>query len=161
MFPAASDAQAAKASHDFRRDRSLVNARTWVALQSRTGHSKAYWYLFNHASPMPPGAMFSGRPATDMGSYHGGELVYIWNNLYLKDWPWTATDRNLGELMSSLWTTFAKTGNPNGPGAPEWPPYDLKNERLLYITTDAKSQPQPYKTELDFLSKALAAPRKR
>jgi para-nitrobenzyl esterase len=85
VFPAASDSQAAKASHDFRRDRSLVGARTWLSLHAQSYRSKAYWYLFDHASPRPPGAMFSGRPAVEMGSYHGGELVYIWNNLYLKD----------------------------------------------------------------------------
>jgi len=160
-FPADSDTQAAKASHDLRRDRSLVSARTWVSLHAQAHRSKAYWYLFNHASPMPPDAMFSGRPAADMGSYHGGELVYVWNNLNLKDWPWTSADRNLGELMSSLWTNFAKTGDPNGPGLPKWPPYDPKNEMLLYVTTEGKPQPPPYKPELDFLLKAAAAAQKR
>jgi para-nitrobenzyl esterase len=161
VFPAKSDTETAKSSHDLRRDRSLVGARDWLSVQSQTGKSKAYWYLFNHASPMPPGAMFSGRPATDMGSYHGGELVYVWNNLYLKDWPWTPADHSLGELMSSLWTNFAKTGDPNGPGLPKWPSYESKNEMLLYITTEAKAQAPPYKPELDFLSKAAAAARKR
>jgi para-nitrobenzyl esterase len=160
LFPADSDAQAAKASHDLRRDRSLVGARTWVALHAQSG-KKAYWYLFNHASPMPPGAMFSGRPATDMGSYHGGELVYVWNNLYLKDWPWTTADHNLAELMSTLWTNFAKAGDPNGSGVPKWAPYDPKNEMLLYITTEGKLQPPPFKPELNFLSKAAEAARKR
>jgi para-nitrobenzyl esterase len=160
LFPAASDDQAAKSSHDLRRDRSLVGARTWVALHAQSG-KKAYWYLFNHASPMPPGAMFSGRPATDMGSYHGGELVYVWSNLYLKDWPWTAADRNLAELMSSLWTNFAKAGDPNGAGMPKWTPYDPKNEMLLYITTDGKLQAPPFKPELNFLSKAAEVARKQ
>ena len=157
VFPAGSDTEAAKASHDLRRDRSLAGARTWLALHAQAGRSKAYWYLFNHASPMPPGAMFSGRPAAEMGSYHGGELVYVWNNLNLKDWPWMAADRNLGELMSTLWTNFAKTGDPNGPGLPKWPVYDSKREMLLYITTDGKPQSPPYEQQLDFLSKAAAA----
>ena len=161
LFPASSDIEAAKASHDLRRDRSLVGARTWLALQAQTGRSKTYWYLFNHASPMPPGAMFSGRPAVEMGSYHGGELVYVWNNINLKDWPWIAADRNLGELMSTLWTNFAKTGDPNGPGSPKWPAYDSKKEMLFYITTDGKPQPPPYGQQLDFLSKAAAVARNR
>ena len=161
VFPAGTDFLVAKAMHDVRRDRSMVSARTWAALQAQTSHSKAYWYFFDHASPMPPGAMFSGRPATEMGSYHGGELVYVWNNLNLKDWPWTEVDRNLGELMSSLWVNFAKTGDPNGAGLPKWPAYDAKNERLLHITTDAKASAPPYKPELDFLSKAADAARRR
>jgi len=59
--------------------------------------------------------------------------------------------------MSTLWTNFAKTGDPNGPGLPKWPVYDSKREMLLYITTDGKPQPPPYEQQLDFLSKAAAA----
>lgn len=159
VFPSGTESQLAKASHDLRRSRSLMGARTWVELHAQTSHSKAYWYLFNHASPMPPGAVFSGRPAVEMGSYHGGELVYVWNNLYLKDWPWQPEDRHLGELMSTLWTNFAKTGEPSAPGSPKWPAYDPKNEMMLYITTEAKPQPPPYKPEILFLTKAAAAAR--
>ncbi len=77
VFPASSDAEAAKASHDLRRDRSLAGARTWLALHAQTGRSKTYWYLFNHASPMPPGAMFSGRP-------RGGNGLVSWRRTRLR-----------------------------------------------------------------------------
>jgi hypothetical protein len=30
-------------------------------------------------------------------------------------------DRALTDMMSSYWTNFAKTGDPNGTGPPEWP----------------------------------------
>ena len=159
VFPVSTDAQAAKASHDLRRDRMLSGARTWVALQAKTGKSKAYWYLFDHAAPPPPGAIFSGHPASEKGSYHGGELVYIFDSLNLKDWPWTPVDHSLAGLMSTLWTNFVKTGNPNGPGMPAWSAYDPKQETLLYVTTAGKSQAPPYKAQLDFLEKAAAKQR--
>lgn len=159
VFPVGTDAQAAKASHDLRRDRVLSGARTWVALQAKTGKSKAYWYLFDHAAPPPPGAMFSGRPAREKGSYHGGELAYVFDGLNLKDWPWTPVDHTLAQLMSTLWTNFVKSGNPNGPGMPMWPAYDTKNEKILYISTSGRAQSPPYKAELDFLEKAAAKQR--
>ena len=31
-------------------------------------------------------------------------------------------DYELSERMVSYWTNFAKTGNPNGEGLPEWKP---------------------------------------
>ena len=34
-------------------------------------------------------------------------------------------------MVMSYWTTFARTGNPNRYGLPEWPPYSKEEDRLL------------------------------
>jgi para-nitrobenzyl esterase len=32
--------------------------------------------------------------------------------------------------MSSYWVGFAATGNPNGPGLPDWPAYDEQSRQI-------------------------------
>jgi carboxylesterase type B len=51
----------------------------------------------------------------------------------VKDYPWTDIDRKIADMLSSYWTNFAKTSNPNGPGLTSWPAYDPKDEYLMNL----------------------------
>jgi para-nitrobenzyl esterase len=159
-FPSNTDALAAKAASDYAANRSMASARTWARLQTKTGKSKAYWYFFTHVSPMPEGLVWGGRPAKDWGAYHGGEMVYVFNAFPLQDWPWRPVDLKLGDQVSSMWVNFAKTGNPNGAGLPEWPAYDAAKDTLLVIGDVPKAGAPPNKLGLDFADELAAQQRK-
>jgi para-nitrobenzyl esterase len=45
----------------------------------------------------------------------------------------TGHDRTVSEAMMSLWSSFAKTGNPQAEGVPDWPEYSAKSDKYLYI----------------------------
>jgi para-nitrobenzyl esterase len=43
--------------------------------------------------------------------------------------------------MMRYWTNFAKTGNPNGEGLPEWRSYDPNNKEKMHFDIPSKMLP--------------------
>ncbi len=58
-------------------------------------------------------------------AYHGAEIPYVFDTADY--WlPADGIDWALTDTMLAYWTQFAKTGNPNGEGLPNWPIFDPK-----------------------------------
>jgi para-nitrobenzyl esterase len=56
-------------------------------------------------------------------SFHSAEIPYVFGNSYpLGNVP--AEKAPFSRTLMGYWTRFAKTGDPNGGGAPTWAPYD-------------------------------------
>jgi len=91
----------------------------WAERAAVSGKSPVYRYRFTRR---PPGAPeLSIYPLTAPGVYHFAEIYYVFNTLHvMSDWPWESDDRRLADAMSSYWTNFAKTGDPNAPEVPQW-----------------------------------------
>jgi para-nitrobenzyl esterase len=131
LYPAKTDADVKQAYHDTCRDAFLAGQRTWARLQSTTGKSRVYLYLFSHVPPNPSG---NGNSLPNyVGAIHTTELLYAFDNLRIKDLPWTDLDRKLAVILSSYWSNFGKRGDPNGPGLPNWTPYTPQDDQLLNI----------------------------
>jgi para-nitrobenzyl esterase len=47
----------------------------------------------------------------------------VFHNLRLYDQQWADWDRKLEDIMSSYWTNFAASGDPNGGSVPRWSAY--------------------------------------
>lgn len=75
--------------------------------------SPVYVYRFTH---IPDTAL---KP---FGAYHGLEIFYLFGNFKGDNAsvPETPAERQLSKNIMQYWTNFAKTGNPNGQGLPEW-----------------------------------------
>lgn len=148
-YPAHTNADVAKNAHDIGRDAILQGQRVWAQYQSKDGTKQAYLYDFSHKPPIPS---TPGYQQPIPGAIHGAEFFFTLNNLHVRDLPWTETDRKVAEIASSYWTNFAKTGNPNGPGLPNWPAYTAKTDQLMNIGDSPRAEAVPDKAGLEFLS---------
>jgi para-nitrobenzyl esterase len=100
-------------------------------------------FYFRHAPPAPHEEQYVENLCKDLGSYHGAELAYVFGNFVPREWAWTETDRDFACIISRYWVNFAATGDPNGPGLPEWPAFDPKTDSVLYLDKTIERGPIP------------------
>lgn len=122
LYPAATDAAVRDAWLASLRDAGMtLQMRTWARRVTAAG-GRAYLYWFSHVAPNP------NRSA--LGAYHASEIAYVFNNL-IRNWSYTATDRQVADRLSSYWTNFAASADPNRAGLPPWAPYDAEKEPYM------------------------------
>ena len=108
-------------SGDLGPDRMKKSAVDWSLLLEKQGRKPAYVYCFSRDLPGEDLKAPNGSPIMP-GAFNSSELWYVFGTLD-KCWrPMEKGDYELSERMVSYWTNFAKTGNPNGEGLPEWKP---------------------------------------
>lgn len=95
--------------------------------------NKSYQWYFSRSVP-------DKDPETEKmwGAFHTGDVGY-WLNYFstTSERPWTDADYELGDLMSDYLVNFAKTGDPNGKGLPEWKAADGS---ISYMHLDEDSE---------------------
>ena len=80
-----------------------------------------YAYEFNDENAPPAQSAVPGL-TFPLGATHGAEIQYLFSLEGLSG-PFTPAQQQLSNTMIGYWTQFAKTGNPNSPGAPTWSQY--------------------------------------
>jgi para-nitrobenzyl esterase len=79
-----------------------------------------------------------------LGSFHAGEMPYLYGNLDRHAWLYTDGDRALSETMQSYLLNFVKTGNPNGDGLPVWEKFNENDRKVLEFNSTVKMTDDPY-----------------
>ena len=106
------------------------------------GKAPAYVYHFEKSTPVRGGKL---------GVPHTVEITYVFDNL---DVPTenaitgTGKDRYpMADKMSRTWTNFARTGNPNVKGLPQWRPYSASDRAVMIFNDQCKLVVDPYPEE--------------
>lgn len=70
----------------------------------------------------------------NLGAFHGSELPYVFGNFGFMGQQFRSKDNlKLAKTVITLWSAFARTGEPSANGVPEWPKYDLKNRNYMKL----------------------------
>jgi para-nitrobenzyl esterase len=123
VFPHSTDAAATRSSKDIRNSSFSWNTRAWSLLQSGQGKVKAYQYYFDYHPGSPDG-----------GSGHGSDVPFAFQTLGGRTAPGEEALK-LSDMISNYWINFIKSGDPNGPGLPEWPAFSGNAQKVMVFDT--------------------------
>ncbi len=150
LYPTSDDATAVRSWEDFAGDRFIAfGTWKWMEAEAKTGKSPIYRYRFDQAPPDDP----SREPG--MGAFHSSEIEYVFGTL---EWRiptlWKSEDKALSELMRKYWANFARTGNPNGAGLPQWPAYKPGGDaQVMHLSGQSKAAKDEQRGRYEFLKK--------
>ncbi|RKP53772.1 carboxylesterase family protein [Pararobbsia silviterrae] len=90
------------------------------------------------------------------GAVHASEIPYAFNTLEARyDGDVTADDLAVANQMHAYWVNFAKHGDPNGEGLPQWTRYSAEHDNVLWFASEGAAQTRevadPWKTRLDLV----------
>lgn len=100
-------------------------------LKVQQGGAPVYNYIFSWETPIMGGFGMA---------YHCAEIPFVFNNIEFSAQATGATKDaySLADKISQAWINFARTGNPNAKGLPNWTPYTRENGVTMIL--DNKSE---------------------
>ena len=148
LYPADTEEHAFRSAEDYAGDRFIaLSTWKWLEAQRATGKQPVYRYRFDLALPRD-----SKRPGGE-SAFHSAEIEYVFGNLdSRKGATFRPEDYKLSDLMQTFWTNFARSGDPNGTGVPNWPTYGpAGNWQVMRLSPDPGAAPDQHRDRYLFL----------
>jgi para-nitrobenzyl esterase len=148
-YPAQTDAEAPMAFRAMFTDYDFGFGAWLLAKDTGKLGKDAYLYHFTYAGH---------GPFAELGAFHSEEEMFL-SRHYWTSWIAEPEDAALSRALLSYWANFVKTGDPNGQGLPEWPPFGRSGEaqelgRRIGPETDPRSE--KWAVFQDYLDSRLA-----
>jgi carboxylesterase type B len=77
-------------------------------------------------------------------------VPYVFGHLKTDEAQYDEVDRTVSRAMAEAWVQFAKTGNPNGAGLPQWPAYTAPEYQLLDYGDEITVRSNARSPQVDF-----------
>jgi para-nitrobenzyl esterase len=107
-----------------------INISARIAAQK----SPVWMYEFRDQTAVPIVGAFGGRYVLSLpqGAAHAFELPYLFS---MASAAQDAQHKALQATMSTYWTNFARSGDPNGPGVPAWEDFSKGSVQALDVAS--------------------------
>lgn len=117
-----------------------MDAITQAERKAEQHAAPVYMYIFDWQTPVLGGKLKAA---------HGMELSFVFDNVdKVPRWVGTGPDlQPLADKVSSAWAAFARSGNPNHAGLPNWPAYDASTRATMIFNNECKVVNDPGKDE--------------
>ena len=151
-YPAATDADVAVAAPVLETESRFV-ATAALTARAASKVSDVYMYRFSRVAPFSRSVWG--------GAAHTSEVPYVFDNTSGDASQFDEIDRTVSAAMAAAWVRFAKTGNPNGGGLPQWPAYRSPDYRLLDFGDAVTERSHARSPEIDFFQRVFETMRSK
>jgi len=124
----------------------MVEPARFVARAFAAQGAPVYQYRFGYVAE-------EKREVDVWGAGHASDVAYGFDRLSaMLDHP-TQQDQAVATRLADYWANFARNGDPNGHGLPNWPRFETQTDRLLSVTPQGGfvGETDPLKARLDFM----------
>jgi para-nitrobenzyl esterase len=116
--------------------------------KAEQGGAPVYQYYLTWRSPVEGGKW---------GATHALDIGFVFDNVVKSESMSGVGEEQqaLADVMSEAWLAFARSGDPNHDGLPEWPPYDTANRATMVFDTESRVVDDPRARERAMLDAAM------
>lgn len=132
-------------------DQMMVEPARLLARVASAAGQPTWAYRFSYVA--------SSLRGKEKGALHATEIPFVFETVRAKyGAATTAEDEAIAAAINAYWISFARRGNPNADGRPDWPGYSVTSDVVMeFGVTGPQARPDPWRPRLDLIESLATA----